>query len=33
MSGRERNVFTAILAVAWLGIVALLTFVLPASNR
>jgi endonuclease YncB( thermonuclease family) len=29
----RRNVFTAVLAVAWLGIVGLLTFVFPASNR
>ena len=33
MSTRQRNVFAAVLAVVWLGIVGLLTFVFPASNR
>ena len=33
LSTRRRNVFTAVFAVAWLGIVGLLTFVFPASNR
>src|ERR1039458_2898954 len=33
MSTRQRNVLAAVLAVVWLGIVGLLTFVFPASNR
>jgi endonuclease YncB( thermonuclease family) len=33
LSTYHRNVFTAVFAVAWLGIVGLLTFVFPASNR
>ena len=33
LSTHRRHAFTAVFAVAWLGIVGLLTFVFPASNR
>ena len=33
LSTHRRNAFTAVFAVAWLGIVGLLTFVFPACNR